>query len=887
MARLVHIVPHTHWDREWYRPFQSFRMELVDLLDRLLPELEQDPAYVHFMLDGQMAVVDDYLAIRPEAEPTLRQLAASGRLSLGPWYILMDEFLVSGETMIRNLQMGLDRATAFGGAMEVGYLPDMFGHVAQMPQLLQQFGFEHAVVWRGVPAAIDRDGFWWGSPDGSTVRATYLPQGYGNGAFLPDSAKALVARVAEWCDEQGDLAGDPVLWMNGTDHLMPQAWLGRVVAEANAIQDDFHLVVTSLTEHVELATGGTLPAWNGELRSGARANLLMGVGSTRVDVKVRAARAERVLERVAEPLSALYLDADRWPAAFLDEAWLQVVRNSAHDSICACSADEVVAAVLHRFDEAIDIGQGLADRAVRALARRVGGDRALVVNPSARARSGLVTIELPGIDPAPGAQLIAVRPARELIHTIGRAHAEQVVLRELDINPRIHAVTVETADDGTVDVTLYADATEPDPPMVSEISARLRELADAGPSDGPVRITEVRLPSQTVLARVTDVPGFGWRRLELVETPAEPVTSTLTSMTNGLVSVDLDAHTGTWSIDGLAGFGRLVDDGDAGDSYNHCPPDVDQVVDEPVGVSVERLEDGPLRARFEVVTSWRWPHRVEDGARVGDREAVVRTELELRAGEDLLRVTHHIDNPSLDHRLRVWFPLPEPTATSSAESAFAVVQRGLTAEGGPNERPVPTFPSRRFVSAGGVTVVHEGLLEYELVDVEPVVTSPTDGPAPRAKALALTLLRCVGTISKGPMASRPLPAGPPTPTPAAQMPGQISLRYALCRSGRDPLAVVDDAFLPLVVVPAAGGDAADGDAGSALTVTGAEVSALRRRAGRVELRVVNMTDQTTTVAVDGRSGWLVDLRGQAIEPFAGTFELRPWGIATAVLDEHL
>src|SRR5207244_9390951 len=133
--RRVSIVPHTHWDRKWYSPFQTFRLRLVYLLYDLLPRLDADPSYAHFMLDGQMAVIDDYLAVRPDAEATLRRLATSGRLSVGPWYILMDEFLVSGECMVRNLQLGLDRAAAFSGAMDVGYLPDMFGHVAPMPQL--------------------------------------------------------------------------------------------------------------------------------------------------------------------------------------------------------------------------------------------------------------------------------------------------------------------------------------------------------------------------------------------------------------------------------------------------------------------------------------------------------------------------------------------------------------------------------------------------------------------------------------------------------------------------------------------------------------------------------------------------------------------------------
>ncbi len=136
----VAIVPHTHWDREWYEPFQTFRMRLVQLLDDLLPMLDADPSYAHFLLDGQTVVIDDYLEIRPHAREVLARLAAAGRISVGPWMVLMDEFMVSGETMVRDLQYGLRRATELGGAMDIGYLPDMFGHVAQMPQLLRRAG---------------------------------------------------------------------------------------------------------------------------------------------------------------------------------------------------------------------------------------------------------------------------------------------------------------------------------------------------------------------------------------------------------------------------------------------------------------------------------------------------------------------------------------------------------------------------------------------------------------------------------------------------------------------------------------------------------------------------------------------------------------------------
>src|ERR687893_937874 len=384
--RRVHIVPHTHWDREWYSSFQTFRLRLVDLLDDLLPRMEADPGYAHFLLDGQLAVVEDYLAVRPGEAERLRRLTGGGRIAVAPWYPLPEEFLVGGETLVRSLQLGLRTADRFGGAMEIGYLPDMFGHVAQMPQILAGFGFEHAVVWRGVPAAIDRSGFWWEAPDGTAVRAEYMPQGYGNGSALPDDAKAFVRAVTAFADLWADLLAGPVLWMNGTDHQIPQPWLGRVVAEANEIQHDLELRVTSLAEHLAGAPTEGLPTWRGELRSGARANLLMGVVSNRVDVRQAAARAERALERRAEPLSALFLPGEQWPAAPLHLAWTEMVRNAAHDSSCACSIDDVCDAVLHRYSEATDIGAGLHDRAATALAARVAHDGPVIVNPTARPR---------------------------------------------------------------------------------------------------------------------------------------------------------------------------------------------------------------------------------------------------------------------------------------------------------------------------------------------------------------------------------------------------------------------------------------------------------------------------------------------------------------------
>ncbi|HEX2272839.1 MAG TPA: glycoside hydrolase family 38 C-terminal domain-containing protein, partial [Acidimicrobiales bacterium] len=810
-----------------------------------------------------------------EAHEQLRRLVASGQLSVGPWYVLPDEFCVSGETLVRNLELGLERAADLGGAMEVGYLPDMFGHVAQMPQLLRLAGFENAVVWRGVPAAVDRTGFWWSAPDGSTVRAEYLPVGYGNGASVPDDAKRLLGRIRAHEVELGPLLapGAPMLWMNGTDHQVPQPWLGRVVAEVNALQDDYRLVVTSLPEYMPSAPTDGLPSWTGELRSGARANLLMGVASNRVDVKQAAARAERALERRAEPLCALFLPPERWPVAVLRLAWREVVRNAAHDSSCACSVDEVVDAVLHRYAEARQMADGLADRALAALGASLSVEGPVAVNPTARARSGLVEVVVPG-DAPPGSQVLAAHEARSWEFTVSGAEVGtslgQLRNRALAAGADVCSVAAVEHDEG-LEVVLRFGTTSPIEPTTTSNLYDLYARAGAH-RDHPVWVRVEEDAFSRALVRVDDVPSFGWRAVQ--PGAVEPVRADGRVMENGLVSVDVDPADGTFSIsDGsgqvVAGLDRLVDDGDAGDTYNWSPPAADVVVDRPDTVRVEVVEAGPLRAVLAVIRRFAWPEQVVAGARAGVRLVEAETRLELRAGERLVRVTTSLDNRCRDHRLRSWFPLPEPATSSRAECAFGIVERGLAAEGGPHEAGLPTFPSRRFVSAGGLTVVHEGLLEYEVVD--------------EGRALALTLLRAVGLLSGTDLGTRPQPAGPPVPVEGAQMQGRRAFRYAVVLGEEDPWAAVDDAFLPLEVATGSGHGTLP-PSGSALTVEGGQVSAVRRAGRQLEVRVFNPTPAEATVSLGGRSGRVVDLRGRPVGGFDRSFALRPWGIATARLD---
>jgi mannosylglycerate hydrolase len=399
--RVLHLVPHTHWDREWYEPFQRFRLRLVDLVDGVLDRAEADRRFC-FTFDGQTAMLEDYLEIRPEAEPRIKALVATGQLAVGPWRILSDEFLVSGETLVRNLEAGVARAERFGQAMAVGYLPDEFGHAAQVPQLLRLAGFGHAAVWRGVPAAVDRHRFTWSAPDGSSVRTEYLVDGYGNAAGLfayPDVAVAgrrLLERLEPY------FGSDPVLAMYGTDHSSPVPDLLDVVEEINRRQDRYQVRLGTLAGYVldqASADGEDLPRWQGELRSSARANILMGVISARVGLKVACARAERLLARYAEPLLALH--GTGWPGPFLELGWRRLVESSGHDSITGCGADAVAEHVAVRLGEAAQLGSGLAERVAAEVAGRVPLGAVAVLNPSPFTRAGLVDLDL-AVGPGPG-----------------------------------------------------------------------------------------------------------------------------------------------------------------------------------------------------------------------------------------------------------------------------------------------------------------------------------------------------------------------------------------------------------------------------------------------------------------------------------------------------
>ncbi|MFE9811475.1 alpha-mannosidase [Streptomyces sp. NPDC005548] len=927
MSNSAVFVPHFHWDREWYEPFQVFRHRLVTALDTVLETAETNPDF-RFTVDGQMAAVEDYLEMRPENRDRVAALVREGRLAVGPWLILLDEFLCSGETIVRNLQMGWSAAAELGGAMPVGYLPDMFGHVAQMPQILARAGIGHAALWRGVPGSVDGHAFRWRAPDGSEVRTEFLFDGYDNGLdvlLVPDRIGRALNDYAEMT--AGRWGNDPVLAMAGTDHNAPDphlaAWLRQASGEGRPI------TVATLDEYLREHVRDGVPAVvTGELRSHVRGNILPGVLSVRLGLKQRMAVAERTLDH-AERMNALWSRRDDSP--FLTLAWHKVIESSAHDSVVGSGTDETCDQVAARLAEAAQTARAVRDAALAEPAGLVPSDAHLVANPLPFERTALVEVNVvappEGTSPvatfADGSehpvQLISEAPtvlsdermdASQLERVLRRIHRRELfgrLIDHYDLNPGSLAFHLaEVPSGGPFDLMILrqevAAAAVAHPGewrVLTMEEARATALVPVKvPASGLTSFrVEPREGGSAAPGSFATSPGPD-RPTPDTPTPAAytPATATGRTLSNGLVAVSVAAD-GTLDITGLdgtrlSGVGRLVDGGDRGDSYNYAPPAHDVLVREPTQLTVDLLEDGPLRSRLRVTRVYAWPAGLSDDRDLRDERTLptpVEMLVEVRTGEPFVRISTAFLNRSADHRLRLHVPLPEPVTTSSSAGQFAVTERGLTAEGGWGEHPLPTFPASTFVSAGPASVLLDHSSEYELVD---------DG-----SELALTLLRAIGSISVNIHPLRDEPAASEIPAPGAQDLGmRIENRFAVVPSatgwrGAHAVALAEEFRNDVLVTRGtalAAGQLPPDAAGLRVDGQDVLVSSVRRvtddvTAAGIEVRLAAMRDTASTVRVTGAfsEATTVDLLGRPISRAQAANELElalgPWEIRTVVV----
>ena len=889
----VVLYHHTHWDREWWTTFQAFRARLVAVVDRLIEAMEADPSFTRFHLDGQCVVLRDYLEVRPERRSRLVRLIREGRIAVGPWYVLADHFLTSGEAAIRNLWLGERTARALGvECSRVGYLPDQFGHVGQMPQVLAGFGIDSAVVWRGfggAPPEMQTE-FWWEAPDGTRVLGVYLPMGYYRSHFRPGDAESAVERSRRFVESVRPYATtDVILEPYGGDHLTTDPRLPETLRGLTG--DGVEYVLGTPEDYVRMVReAGAEPrvVWRGEGRAfGRRAHLLPGVLSARLHLKRANHDVQTALERYAEPLQALrWLLGGRYEAEHLWLAWELLVQNHPHDSICGCSVDQVHREMAPRFAQAGQVAELLATEALEELAAAVdvgdvpeGAEPVVVFNPLNWEREETATA---------------------------------VLAAGLDVSPR----TWRLLDDLGFEVPFQARP-------VARDDLRY-EAADW---------TEVGFPAR--------VPALGWRRYHL-QRRAEPrdrydlhhtvlgdVARTKGAhetgglrvgpgrLENDRLAISVSGEDGTLTVEdresGLVwrGLNGLRDDGDAGDTYNYSWPLGDRRVTT-AGARPELtwLEVGPARATLRVTRRVDLPEGLT-GDRLGRAPRSMPVELHsdvtLHARGRRVEVRTHFDNRARDHRLQAVFPLGAPVSAASAEGVFEVVERPVAppeGQRGSAEPAVREQPQQRFCSVTdgrrGLTVAGRGLPEF---------TPEPDG------TLALTLLRAVGWLSREDLLTRVRGAGPMRPTPDAQLPGPVEAEYAIvphaggweaagahreAHAYAAPLLAVaarpqgkpppPRAWSPPGVLPAAG---------ALLELEGDVLLSALKRAEDSDALVIRVLNLGTSPAAArlrlfarARGGTLVDLRerplpdGRLAPDAEGwlSFTVAPWRLVTVALE---
>ena len=770
----VHIISHSHWDREWYLPFEQHRMRLVELFDTLFDLFDTGDDYKCFFLDGQTIVIDDYLAIKPENRDKLIKYVKEGRLLVGPWYVLQDEFLTSSESNVRNLLTGLREAKKYGEPTMVGYFPDAFGNAGQMPQLLKQAGMDAVIFGRGVkPIGPDNEvtetgdfesvysEMNWASPDGSELFGILFANWYSNGNEIPvDEEEAKRYWEARLNGVRRFASTGEYLLMNGCDHQPVQANLAKAIETARKLYPDIEFKHSDFPTYIKAVKENSknkLSTVTGELTSQQTDGwyTLVNTSSSRIYLKQMNRKNEVMLSSIAEPLaSAASFFGAKVPAHWFDYAWKKLMQHHPHASLCGCSGDEVNREMTTRSEKSMQVTDELIKNSLKTLANAqdtsMFGENEIpfaAFNTSGWDKSGIVDAE------------IYLSP--DYSCRWGQIFEEQEKLNVSDwcvkdTAGNLYACAIE--DLGVVfDYDLPKDAFRR-----PYLSRKLRVTFDA--------------PS---------IPAMGVCKFALCPVAKVQSGSLITGenvMENDLVKVEIAAD-GTFTLTdkksgaSRSGLGYYEDTGDIGNEYIYAmPKNTTPILSRGMKADIRIAEDSEFRAVYEIKHKMMIPksaddtlekerrHLVEFRSRKAGRsaelvETEITTTLTLERQNPMLKIKSSLDNQSSDHRLRMMFPSCMDTDTHIADSIFEAAERSNRVS---KEWQNPSNCQHQQYFAGisdgkiGMTVANIGLNEYEVL--------PDDN-----NTIAVTLLRCTGEIGDWGV----------FPTPEAQCIGKTEVELAV------------------------------------------------------------------------------------------------------------
>lgn len=711
MSNTYHIISHTHWDREWYEPFEKFRVRLVRLIDNLLELVEKEPSYV-FHLDAQTIVLEDYLEIKPQQRDRLKQAISKGNILIGPWYVQNDLFLTGGEATIRNLLTGRRLIKEFGGTDRmVAYTPDHFGQPSQLPQLAEGFGLDSVVFGRG-RICTEENGrkaeFIWQGADGSRILAVQMVKFYNNAQrFSTDPQKATGFFELARKNLESLTATNQFLLMNGVDHLEAQENLLEILPVLqNSLNSGDTIKQSTLYDFCSAVRENLVEpeVQTGEMRDGSDRFILQGTLSSRVYLKVANIRCENFLARQLEVLNSMLallpFGAGAYDRDLLEYLWKLLIQNHPHDSICGCSCDAVHRHMEDRFARIMEAGELLLEEKLRLLGSH--------------------------------------------LQRAGKSSSDYYVLAvntlPLERNTIIEAIVDIKADEKITAFKLLDD-------NGAEIPYSLvnRELAER-PLRSPVNLPGRMLVDRYKIRFNCNLPAMGYA-VFTVKSGERVISQSAMNFENKLLNVNINSDGSIDLIDKASGRHfkdvlYLEDTADYGDSYTYRP-DPQSAVFTTCGLipEITRIADNEVetisRLRYELML----PADADFGQRRRSSTLIpvpVEITLILRQDSPYLEVRFQIDNRAKDHCLRAVIRTGINADTTQASSMFDVVEHNkLTVRPAPQDdrqQPAFEFVKIQDQEQGGMALLVEGLHAYE-------------NYRERTGELGITLLRCNSYIT--------------------------------------------------------------------------------------------------------------------------------------------
>lgn len=725
----VYAVAHTHWDFEWYFSRQEARVQFIFHMDDVFDALKNNDLD-YYMLDGQMSIVDDYLATCPEKKSQIEKYVRAGRLFVGPWYTQIDEMVTSGESIVRNLRQGFKLSSELGKTTKVGYLPDSFGQGQDMPKIYNGFGIKNAVFWRGLPTNLNARYFYWSSNDGSEVLTANIKNGYYAGVDLieNDNFSELMKKIATDTD-----AENLVLPIGGDQRAIDFNLKERVQLANQVLGEDYQVIESNYPEYFRaLGKDKELPTLNGEFIDPSDSKIHRGIYSSRYDLKQIYDLLEQRMTYQIEPLAIIaQQNGIENKPGLIDEIWKTIARGQAHDSSGGSNSDKTNSDIYHRAIVANELSQSLKDYLLRKLGISTESkDDVILWNP------------LPvDIEEIREIEVTTTTPNFEL--RINKSKVEFDVIEQVQNN----AATLRR-DHSQMENEFY---------YVSKVAVKVKILA-------------------------TD-----WTSIKVIETPeliqkfknADSIENEYykLSFVNQEIQLEDKENNNIYKK-----FIEIEDGGDEGDTYDFSPAFKDWILNLNFDNSTVKCDAGRLVSVMNLSGEWKLPKDLSERANhsaTGIIQYNIKLQLDQRL--HLIKFKMNISNDVLDHRMRLILNPKIKSKYSFADTPFGIAKRPVVdprmkdwKEIGYREEPTTMRPMIHFAnvhdSNGSCSFITNGMKDFQVIGEE-------------YDQLAITLFRGVGFLGRPDLKRRPGDASGLTmrmvPTPDSQLKQELSFEGAI------------------------------------------------------------------------------------------------------------